>query len=533
MSRDASDAAGRDRGACGRCAAALGLWWAETALPSAAAVEADIDAELQGHLAMLQDELRAAGLDEEAAHAEAQRRFGDARAVFRACRHIRLRQRIMIRRINLAALVLMAAAAVFFALQARSTRLQSRLVIEDLQAELAHARERLSAQEQSAADGVLGSLVADAASARQLQPELEEAGRARGAAVAPAVPDPGDVLAQLNAAWPLSRATSIASRLAELAADELLRLLRTIWGRIDSEDVRQLLLQPLLAKHPQLALQLLHLGATDDAEAVRRFALAKLSDYAFVDFVADPEAYAAWQARFGELPAGEAIRASGVEWLARVSTLAGDALCRELEHAGRWKGPLGVGSTLGVDLLTVLREAGLQELLERAVATQDGKLCATAWGWAAMGAVDAAFLRRHAAPVLRDPAAAGSEVTQAVYRALGSQRAEWSNALVREAMATTPVPDPTSGGGPIWAQAQALASGGDASAIPLMIGMIVAHPGYQTEYGIGHMGLRPLTGVPYDESHDGQWWLEWWEKNRHRLPAHVRSLPIPSVPTRR
>ena len=73
----------------------------------------------------------------------------------------------------------------------------------------------------------------------------------------------------------------------------------------------------------------------------------------------------------------------------------------------------------------------------------------------------------------------------------------------------------------------ALAAIGDVSVVPTLIGMIVADPSAQ--YAVGHFALGNLLGLPYDKSHDGAFWLQWWENNRQRLPASIRSASIPSV----
>ena len=66
-----------------------------------------------------------------------------------------------------------------------------------------------------------------------------------------------------------------------------------------------------------------------------------------------------------------------------------------------------------------------------------------------------------------------------------------------------------------------------------MIGLILADPTGGAVYDVGYFGLGRLTGVDYDESHDGQWWLNWWHANQNRLPAHVRGLPIPDYRSNR
>jgi hypothetical protein len=75
--------------------------------------------------------------------------------------------------------------------------------------------------------------------------------------------------------------------------------------------------------------------------------------------------------------------------------------------------------------------------------------------------------------------------------------------------------------------ASALAEIGSARAIPTMIAIIEADNTYSTVYGVGYFGLGKLTGVQYDEKHDGAWWRAWWNKNKQRFPAEVRAMEIP------
>ncbi len=62
-----------------------------------------------------------------------------------------------------------------------------------------------------------------------------------------------------------------------------------------------------------------------------------------------------------------------------------------------------------------------------------------------------------------------------------------------------------------------------------MIAVIDADNTYKTVYGVGYFGLGRLTGVQYDQSHDGKWWREWWEKNKERYPDDVQRMDIPHL----
>ncbi len=82
-------------------------------------------------------------------------------------------------------------------------------------------------------------------------------------------------------------------------------------------------------------------------------------------------------------------------------------------------------------------------------------------------------------------------------------------------------------GGDIWFTAQEIAKAKDPSVIPTMIGLIEAEKTERTIYGIGYYGLGKLTGVRYAESHDGEWWRQWWEENKSRYEKDVQEIEIP------
>ena len=74
-----------------------------------------------------------------------------------------------------------------------------------------------------------------------------------------------------------------------------------------------------------------------------------------------------------------------------------------------------------------------------------------------------------------------------------------------------------------------IARHGDARAIPAFIALIEADDTYDTVYGVGHFGLAPITGVKYDESHNGAWWRDWWQTNRNRFPQDTAEQEIPDL----
>jgi predicted esterase len=81
--------------------------------------------------------------------------------------------------------------------------------------------------------------------------------------------------------------------------------------------------------------------------------------------------------------------------------------------------------------------------------------------------------------------------------------------------------------------AKPLAELGDPRAIPAMIGVIEADDSNATIYGVGNFGLEKLTGVKYDDSHNGAWWRRWWSQNRERFPEPARGMEIPAFAKKR
>ena len=74
-----------------------------------------------------------------------------------------------------------------------------------------------------------------------------------------------------------------------------------------------------------------------------------------------------------------------------------------------------------------------------------------------------------------------------------------------------------------------IADRGDPRAIPDLIGILEADNSDDAIYVIGHMALRPLTGVRFDFTHHGPWWRKWWEVHADRFDDDVRRRPIPDL----
>lgn len=73
-------------------------------------------------------------------------------------------------------------------------------------------------------------------------------------------------------------------------------------------------------------------------------------------------------------------------------------------------------------------------------------------------------------------------------------------------------------------------------AVPVLIDLIARDASGHAIYWIGWFGLSPLTGVDYDEAHDGAWWKAWWEGNKVEFEvkiAEARAKEPPSGNLRR
>jgi hypothetical protein len=186
----------------------------------------------------------------------------------------------------------------------------------------------------------------------------------------------------------------------------------------------------------------------------------------------------------------------------------------------------------------ILRAAGGLQLLESMLADPSADLQPTAMKWAAKLEADEAWLRANVLPAIEGERLVSEPTLTGALEALARPECAFAREPVldfmrgrldhMEAARSEDDPDANAGAdGTLWGGARALAEMGAPAAIPEMIGMIARRPCYDTVYGIGYFGLSKLTGVEYDESHDGAWWTAWWEANKLRLPESVRDLPLP------
>jgi predicted esterase len=139
-------------------------------------------------------------------------------------------------------------------------------------------------------------------------------------------------------------------------------------------------------------------------------------------------------------------------------------------------------------------------------------------------------VRRIAVPLLAKNVP--SDVRTAAVGAIGRKEFPWAVDLLIDALKMTAGESGRTVRPDLWGIAGTLAGLDDPKAIPVMIAVIDDDNTYNTVYGVGYFGLGRLTGVKYDDAHDGAWWRKWWENNREKYPAPVRDMAIPELSSR-
>ncbi len=502
----------------GRLAAVVLPWrhW-----KSAEQLREEIDAEVRFHLEELERTLRSEGLPRDRAWAEAEARFGDVQRLKLDCFAIQMGERIMLQRIQWGIIAVLAVALVVMMFVYANTVGAQRAMLDTLRAEAAANMERAQRE---------------AALALEYRADVEELERLSGVLQAPAreqVPStPESVTAHWRARF-LERPDDARHGLAvaralleQLDPAEAVRVLGEIWSDLsDGHKSRVLEAVAGAPGHPGV-LTVMHWGATDGALGVQNEAFSHLASYAFQSFSDDYDAYLAWHARWGDRPPGEVLEANAREFVARLHGRSPAELADVLRDFNRLDLRVGIG--LGIDVAAVLREAGVLRVVESWLTSEDRDTLRRAFRWAASLEPGEAWMRQHMLPLVTASQTGVDARAAAAMRALGSPDNAWAvPAIVDYLGRVVPLTKDDTPHDGVWSGASALAGIGDPSVIPVLIGHIVANPCYDTVYGIGYFGLGKLTGVSWDESHDAEWWVEWWDKNLQRFPPHVQAIPIP------
>jgi hypothetical protein len=258
-----------------------------------------------------------------------------------------------------------------------------------------------------------------------------------------------------------------------------------------------------------------------------------LRDYAFRDFASDYEAYLAWSARWDDQPLADVLTANARELANDLLLLAPPQLAARLAEVERLE--LDAGDAAGVDLAAVIRDAGGLQGLATALSLADDGAVRTALDLSKTLKAGEDWLRANVLPVVEGSAGGDVPAYGAYFEALGRPDCAWAEPALLEHLrriASAPPagvdPDDAESFAPrgAYEAASALAGIGDPTAIPALIDVLANDRSGELAYAVGYFGLSKLTGVTWHESQDGAWWRDWWEKNRARMPAEVRSAVL-------
>lgn len=335
-----------------------------------------------------------------------------------------------------------------------------------------------------------------------------------------------------------------SSTLAMLPSDEGFSIVEANWNLLTHVQAKRLVMEaffherqnPRLAlisgelhafrAHPRLV-DVLHLGTEDPILEVRQVAFDLLRGVAFRDFTGNPEAYTRWREHNRALPLTEVLVNSSYDLVPRLS----------LGDDQQVQGVLAMlaerGQAIGAvpELKGALIEAGLLDVLAALLKARTKPEVTSETGESGVEELfsvlaylmpDEAYLRREILPLTQDKTA-GDTLRQHA-RLLLMAHPDLRRELLLEQLR---------GGEDLEVEAlilEQLGASRDPKAIPPLIAIIEADQGNarNTKERVGRLGLAPLTGVPYDDSHTGPWWRRWWAENKDNYPPDAKEPALPS-----
>jgi len=312
-----------------------------------------------------------------------------------------------------------------------------------------------------------------------------------------------------------------AEKLRELDPDEGLELIRTAWAEAadDASARRQMLKATNVADHPRFV-QIMDLGMRDPSPEVQQSAINFLSWNVLKDFALDFGEYEAWFEKSKDFTLSEVRMHAAAELVEQLRSAAPGGRAALFDD-----GRAGAMLVHAPEVAAVAGELGMHLLLIDVLDSANDEAIGKIGKALSLMDLDEEFVRQRVVPLLEDE---NEEVTRAAVDILERRKATYAveplMAVLRDRFASAD----SDRRADLWMVAGALGQLGDPRVIPEMIAMIDADDTYDSVYGIGYFGLYWLTGVEYDQSHDGLWWREWWEKNRERF-AEAKHLDVPAL----
>ncbi len=489
-------------------------------------VRSEIEEEIRFHLEESARELIEGGADPEEAASRARELFGDVERTTLDCLTAQLGSRGSMLRIQwILIVVLLVSLGVVAA--GHVAVVQEAKAVQDLlraeQAALLARNKEIEALENSAREATRSTETSGEIIPRRAPTEI------------PPPPRSADLLKDVEswrsrfAEWPGSwrDGNEIAKDLIfRLDPVEARQVLEAVWDDLSVGHKKQVLKVVFLQfGHPE-TLNILHLGATDASLEVQNAAFEYLRNYAFQSFTDHFDGYGQWRSTWVDRPLAEVLVGNGRQFIQSLFGLSKTQLADRLRDFRDLD--LRAADRLGIDLPQVLRNAGALTLVEDWILSNNEEARKRGLHWIRSLEPEELWLRQYVLPFLSPQATTFDEDVDNALIALGSHRNPWAvEPIITYLERVVSQVDDDTAHPSIWWASRALAEIGDPTVIPTMIGWIASNPHYDTVYGIGHFGLSELTGVSYEPTHDGEWWIDWWEKNRTRFPPEVQAISIP------
>lgn len=337
----------------------------------------------------------------------------------------------------------------------------------------------------------------------------------------------------------MNTAFVVGPELLLLDPDKELEILRKAWPSITAPEVKMGLLKAFSfnkalqpKKHP-LVLRVLDLGMTDPDPKINAYAAAYLQEYASEDFSGAGERYAAWYRKHGDKSPEQVIQFNQAN--------VPESLKKQLDEieVAMGKGDLRKVSELAAKLGTTPHPAAIPTLIGL-VDADNSYETVYGVGYFGLGKItgidyspyhDGTWWRRwwaknkvrfpKEAQLLRVPEFAKTEHGKS-YQPFPEDLDTLSGKLNYFKHLEKTRSNITN-----WATE--VSKHKDPAVIPYLVGVIDADNTNDTVYGVGYFGLGKLTGVKYDETHDGAWWRKWWEENKSKYSAEVQAIAIPDL----
>lgn len=313
--------------------------------------------------------------------------------------------------------------------------------------------------------------------------------------------------------------------LDSLEPDDAWLAVKAAWPNLKNDDVKTGISKAFaFQNHPQV-LEVLDLGMRDRSMPVKSYVKSYVGWYAFRDFAEDYSAYDTWRTENIDKTLADVAIASLKVLLSELSALSTEEQISRLalmEQGLRQHTTPEMQRTLRAELLGRALEiiSNTEEPRDPSARIQAQELRGTY-----IGILRSMNLSREQLEPLILPLV-NPDMDSSVLTVIQGPEQVWAlDRLIELLEEATQAKNRSL----LWAVAQSLGRIGSPRSIPPMIAAINADNTYDTVYGVGYFGLGQLTGVRYEESHDGAWWLDWWKKNKDQFDLGEDEARIPDM----